>query len=71
MLCILIEWSRYVGNSSTTVALPVTVADNATVLTYQGDSATCVKLSVGGQKNITTIVSIQAIPTRTWFQGHF
>ena len=47
------SYGLYVGNSSTQVILPTTVADNSTVLTYQGDSSTCINMTMPARQNLT------------------
>ena len=54
------SYGLYDSNSTVMVALPSMVADNATVLTYQGDAASCINMSMVASKNLTAITFFAA-----------
>ena len=65
------SYGLYVGSSNDTVTLPATFVDNATVLTYQGDSSSCLNMSIPASANLTAITFFVANNATLSLSGTF
>ena len=65
------SYGLYVGSSSETVTLPATFVDNATVLTYQGDSSSCLNMSIPASAHLTAITFFVANNATLSLSGTF